>query len=245
MRVPLASKDGNSYRITWDDETQNRRPPYVWRTPVIDALVHVVNHHDRVTAIICLDAALNNRRQKDGEDKPGIVETDLDEIFARAPVRARPWRREVDGRAGSGGETEFRLKTLAAGIPFVPQPHIDGVGYLDGQIGPTTFVEVDGAEWHDNEVAFEVDRNRDVTVASKNGRVLRFSYRLFRTKWHVCEKAMRTALADDYTLNKTTDFPAFPLRMAPAKDSRARTRRIDADPEPFDADGHRRGRKVG
>lgn len=241
MRTRLAAHDGNRYRVTWTDDTADRRAPHVWRTSLIDTLVHIVNVHDRVTSIICLDAALHNRR----EDGIGIVESDLDEIFARAPLRARAWRDEVDGRAGSGGETEFRLAALASGIPFVPQPTVRDVGTLDGQIGPSTFVEIDGADVHDNEVAFEVDRDRDITVASRNGRVLRFSYKLFRKKWDVCEKAMRNALDDDYRLNKKTDFPDFPFRLSPkATLPRPRHRRIQRDPAEFDADAYRRDRKV-
>lgn len=211
MRARFEAGEGCNCRVTWTDDTSRRRPPYVWRTSVIDALVHVLNNHDRVTAIACLDAALHNRL----ENGAGIVEADLDEIFARAPSRVQPWRAEIDGRAGSGGETEFRLKTLTAGIPFVPQPWVRGVGWLDGQIGPSTFVEVDGATWHDNPVAFLADRERDILVADRGGRVLRFSYPLYRKKWDLCARVMRKALTDDYHLAKTTDFPDFPWRMKP------------------------------
>jgi hypothetical protein len=239
MHSRLAAHDGNRYRVTWTDEATNRRSPHVWRTSLVDTLVHIVNVHDRVTSIICLDAALHNRR----EGGIGIEESDLDEIFARAPQRARGWRDEVDGRAGSGGETEFRLAALASGIPFVPQPAVRGVGVLDGQIGLSTFVEIDGADVHDNEVAFEADRDRDIAVASRNGRVLRFSYKLFRKKWDVCEKAMRNALEDDYRRNGTTDFPAFPYRLpAKATPPRPLLRRIQRDPADFDADAYGRDR---
>lgn len=225
MRSRFDTFDGHNYRVSWTDEAAERCRPYVWRTSVIDALVHVLNSHDRVTSIVCLDAALHNRREKNGA---GIVEADLDEIFARAPLRSQSWRSEIDGRAGSGGETEFRLKTLGAGIPFNPQPVVVGVGRLDGQIGPSTFVEIDGAEWHDNPEAFEVDTERDLLVAGKDGRVLRFTYALFRKKWEVCECAMRKALEADYGLAKSTDFPHFPWRMKPRKASMTKNlRRIE------------------
>lgn len=211
MRSRFDAADGLNCRVTWTDDTVERRAPYVWRTSVIDALVHVVNNHDRVTAIVCLDAALHSHREKGA----GIVEADLDGIFARAPQRVQSWRAETDGRAGSGGETEFRLKSLKAGIPFVPQPFVSGVGWLDGQIGPSTFVEIDGAKWHDNPVAFLADRERDILVADGDGRVLRFSYPLYRRQWDLCERVMRKALMDDYRLAKTTDFPDFRARMKP------------------------------
>lgn len=216
MRAPFDRADGHRYRVTWNDAATDRHASFRWRTSVIDALVHVLENHDRVTSIVCLDAALHSRR----EGGAGIVESDLDEIFARAPQRVQAWRSQVDGRAGSGGETEFRLLALEAGIPFVPQPFVAGVGFLDGQIGPSVFVEVDGAHWHDNPEAFAVDRERDILVAGKNGRVLRFSYPLFRRKWQLCAAAMANALADDYRLAKQTEFPAFPWRMQPRPASR-------------------------
>ncbi|GAA3874084.1 hypothetical protein GCM10022381_16160 [Leifsonia kafniensis] len=210
MRAPFVIAGAPRWRVSWTDDASNRTPPYVWRVSVIDALVHILNTHDRTTSIVCLDAALHNR----DEDGAGILHTDLDHIFQLAPVRAQDWRADVDGRAGSGGETEFRLAAWAAGIPFVPQPAVVGVGHLDGQVGPSTFVEIDGAEWHDNWPAFKADCERDAKVAARSGRVLRFSYDLFRDKWELCERALRCALTDDYRRPPSRAFPEFPWRMS-------------------------------
>ncbi|MEB0203413.1 hypothetical protein QN354_16920 [Cryobacterium sp. 5I3] len=214
MRARLNVGD-STIRVTWTEEPNPRRGPFVWRTSLIDTLVHILGNHDRVTAIVCLDAALHSA---DGR-KFGITEEDLDVIFAKAPRRTQSWRSEVDGRAEAGGETEFRLKCLHAGIPFVPQPVIVGVGRLDGQIGPSTFVEVDGEEWHNDPLAFEVDRERVLAVIARNGRTLRFSYKLMRHNWELCERAMRSSLRDDYQLARVTEFPAFPGRMRPRRTS--------------------------
>lgn len=208
MHTRLARIDRQHCEITWTDERAARDSDCPWRTSVIDSLVHILTHEGRVASIICLDAALNAALH----GRPGIDEDDLDVIFARAPRFAQPWRAELDGRSGAGGETEFRLRCTAAGIPFVPQPYVAGVGYLDGQIGPHTFVEINGREWHDNPVAFEVDPTRDATIASRHGRVLRFSYTLFRTSWALTEAALRSAIEDDWTLGAPSEFPAFPWR---------------------------------
>jgi hypothetical protein len=211
MRALFGALDIHRYRVSWADDVSRRSNPFVWRTSVIAALIHVLHHHDRMTAIVCLDAALHSR----SAGGPGIVPADLDVIFAAGPARVQSWRADVDGRAEAGGETEFRLKTLAAGIPFVPQPVVRGVGRLDGQIGPHTFVEIDGGQWHDTPEAFETDRARDLVIAAKHGRVLRFSYLLLRTRWDVCERAMRAALDLDLVSSNSTDFPAFFGRMTP------------------------------
>lgn len=217
MRARLEPADSRGYRITWTDSAVARHRPHVWRTSITDTLVHILNEHDRVTSIVCLDAALHSR-EAGGE---GIVVGELDDIFARAPRSAQAWRNEVDGRSEAGGETEFRLRALAAGIPFVPQPFVEGVGRLDGQIGPSTFVEIDGATWHDNPEAFEVDCRRDLKVAAHRGRVLRFTYQVFRRQWNLCDQAMRNALEDDYALARSTEFPAFPWRLSTKRELRA------------------------
>ena len=187
MRARLDLLDGVRCRVTWSDVPIDGRGDCVWRTCAHEALVHLLNNHDRVTAIVCLDAALHGAQ----ENGVGIVVDDLGWIFARAPLRVQSWcderdeRDELDGRAAAGGETEFRLKALAARIPFVPQPFASGVGHLDGQIGPSTFVEIDGKDRHDNPIAFEVDRDRDLLVASQNERALTFSYVLLRKQGEV------------------------------------------------------------
>ena len=181
MRARLDLLDGVRCRVTWSDDPIDGRGDCVGRTCAHEALVHLLNNHDRVTAIVCLDAALHGAQ----ENGVGIVLDDLGWIFARAPLWLQSWRDEVYGRAAAGGETEFRLKALAARIPFVPQPFVSGVGHLDGQIGPSTFVEIDGKDRHDNPIAFEVDRERDLLVACQNERALRFSYVLLRKQGEV------------------------------------------------------------
>ena len=208
--------------ITWTDERAARDAQCPWRTSLIDSLVHILKHDGRVSAIICLDGALNAGLH----GQPGISEDDLDEIFARAPLAAQPWRAELDGRSGSGGETVFRLNCTDAGIPFVPQPYVAGVGYLDGQIAPHTFVEIDGKIWHATPEAREVDTHRDAVVVSEHGAVLRFTYQLFRFSWPLVESAMRTAIEDDWKLGAPSQFPPFPWRpTTPRAGSRSRRAR--------------------
>jgi len=211
MCAPLADIDRQHCVITWNDERAARDAECPWRTSVVDSLVHILKYDGRVASIVCLDAALNSTLH----GRPGIAERDLDVIFARSTLAAQSWRDELDGRSGSGGETEFRLLTKAAGIPFVPQPYVAGVGYLDGQIGPHTFVEIDGNEWHDNPIAREVDATRDAIVASRRGHVLRFTYKLYRGSWPVVLAAMLGALEGDWASNAPSEFPHFPWRPSP------------------------------
>lgn len=216
MHTRLGPRDRGRCTITWSDTRAARDAECRWRTSLIDALVHILTHDGRVTSIVCLDAALNASLH----GRPGIDEDDLDVIFARAPLCAQAWRLELDGRSGAGGETEFRLLTKAAGIPFVPQPYVAGVGFLDGQIGPHTFVEIDGKSIHGNPEAREVDTTRDAIVAGRHGRVLRFNYETYRTRWALTLAAMQAAVDDDWALGAPSQFPPFPWR--PTKPRRPR-----------------------
>jgi hypothetical protein len=200
MRVRRKPSDNQNCVVSWTDRAAERFDPCAWRVPVVDALVHVLRTAERVTAIVCLDAALHASDQ----GLEGITSGQLEEIFARAPQRVQSWRYDVDGRAGAGGETEFRLRCQAAGLPFLPQPFLPGVGHADGQIGPHTYVEIDGGSAHDNFDAIETDRDRDAKSTVLGTRTLRIRYRMFRGKWHLCEAMLRQALAEDLALAKTT-----------------------------------------
>ncbi|TFD50627.1 hypothetical protein E3T55_09525 [Cryobacterium frigoriphilum] len=227
MNTRLGLIDREHCAITWTDDRTARAADTPWRTSIIDALVHILTHEGRIAAIICLDAALNAAQH----GRPGIDEHDLDTIFARAPRAVQGWRAEVDGRAGAGGETEFRLLTAAAGIPFVPQPFVDGVGYLDGQIGPHTFVEIDGKEWHDNPRAREIDTHRDAVVVRQHGTVIRVTYQMYRTHWSLTLAALLCAIEDDWKLDAPSQFPPFPWRpKKPRKPRRERSRRHRKQP---------------
>ena len=222
MYARFSSFDRDHCAITWDDERTARDAECPWRTSVVDSLMHILRHDGRVTSIVCLDAALNAALH----GRPGIDEDDLDVIFARAPLAAQSWRAELDGRSGSGGETEFRLHCIEDGVPFLPQPYVAGVGYLDGQIAPHTFVEIDGRMWHDTPDAWEVDTHRDAVVASRHGRVLRFTYKMIHDHWPLVLAAMRASLEDDWRLGATSQFPSFPWRARRPRAARRRRRTV-------------------
>lgn len=219
MYTRLGPADRQRCAVSWTDNRTTQHADCPWRTSIIDCLIHILKHEGRISSIICLDSALNATRH----GRPGIDEDDLDVIFAKAPLFAQAWRDELDGRADAGGETAFRLFAKDAGIPFVPQPFVAGVGHLDGQIAPHTFVEIDGHEFHNNPHAREVDTTRDSIVASKHGQVLRFTYDGYRKRWTLTLAAMRATIEDDWKLNAPSQFPPFPWRPTPARRPRERT----------------------
>lgn len=65
----------------------------------------------------------------------------------------------VDGRCGSGYETDAKLLLREAGLQFEQQVEILRAGRVDFVVGGCVIVEIDGRETHQG--TFEVDRARD------------------------------------------------------------------------------------
>ncbi|WP_157487885.1 MULTISPECIES: hypothetical protein [unclassified Leifsonia] len=182
-RARRVAADRGRWRVFWSDVAPSGE---TWWVTIEQALGHLLATADRLTAIRCIDSALN--RAKNGS--PGIDEAGLARVFAAAPRRVQAWRDDVDGRAESGGETQARLLCRDNGLEFEPQIEVPGVGRLDGRIGPHSYVEVDGERWHDTESSFRRDRERDVASTIRGDRVLRLSYPLLRTDPARCLAAM-------------------------------------------------------
>ena len=101
----------------------------------------------------------------------------------------------ADGVCESGTETYFWLRTRRA-IPGIRrQVRIPGVGRVDFLVGHRLVVEIDGAEYHTDPVAFERDRRRDALLSRLGYRVLRFSYHQVMNEWPLVEAAVLAAIA--------------------------------------------------
>lgn len=191
MKSRLRISDG--IRVSWIDGARSNRPAADWRASDDDALLHVLTLESREVAVASCDAAIRYL---------GFDEDRIDRVFARAPTRVQCWRADVDGRADAWGETIVRLRAKDAGLPFDPQPHVLGVGRLDGQIAPRTFVEIDGRQ-HDEEwtgktpSSFERDHERDVELASQGKRAIHLTYRQILNSWDRCLDALIRARQDD------------------------------------------------
>ena len=87
----------------------------------------------------------------------------------------------------------FRLAML--GIATRSQVAIAGVGSVDFVIGTALVIEVDGKQYHTDEVRFEKDRRRDARLSALGYRVLRFSYRQVFERWSEVRAAIVAAIA--------------------------------------------------
>jgi hypothetical protein len=167
-----------------------------WRVSLADALLAVLVTQSRDIALACCGAALQNRL---------LTLHELDEVFARAPLRVQAWRALVSGLDEAHGETFFRVWIRDAGLPCAQQVRVPGVGRFDFQVGPHTYVEIDGAQhdptWSgDSPSSWEGDLDRAAAMAIRGDRVLHFGYRQLYDDWPTVLAAVVRAIADDEQL---------------------------------------------
>lgn len=196
--------------VLWIDAPRSRHDS-PWRVSIDDALLAVLEHESRDIAVACASAVMRYKKWSRAR---------LERVFRRAACRCRCWMSLVSGLDDSHGETFVRLWLLDAGIPMVSQPYVPGVGYLDGQVSPHTFIEVDGGQ-HDpawtGETAstWEPDHDRDTAMAGRGSTVLRFTYRQLYTTWPACLRAIRRSIADDLELEaRRAQRPLPPRALA-------------------------------
>jgi hypothetical protein len=192
----------------------------VWRVSIDDALLVILSEESRDIAVACCSAVLRYKRWSARR---------LDAVFARAPQHVQGWRALVCALDDSHGETFARLWLTDAGIEWVSQPCVAGVGRLDGRVGPHTYIEVDGGQhdpgWTGDEPStYEKDHDRDTTMAIRGDRVLRFTYRQLYGHWAEILAATERAIADDNALCAyRRRHPYRPSALPKTKDSRPKS----------------------
>lgn len=185
---------GDSVTVYWSGTASGGTP---WRVSVGAALLAVLSTETRDVAIACCSAALRHRK---------ITHAALARVFAEAPDRAQRWRQLPSALDDSHGETFFRLWTLDAGLRLKQQVFVEGVGWIDFQLGQCSYVEIDGGQhdplWTgDTPSTWERDHDRDTTVAIDGGRTLRFTYRQLYSDWPRVLAAVHRAIGDDRALS--------------------------------------------
>jgi very-short-patch-repair endonuclease len=185
---------GEGRDIHWSEAPDAKFRGSRWRVSVGEALADVIRTELRDVVVACCDLVI-----------PGgwMTARGVDALFDAAPTRAVAWRRLLDGRSESHGESFVRLWLDDAGIAFEPQPRIEGVGRLDGRVSPRLCVEVDGSQHAEassqdaGKNQFEEDHRRDVAIVFADQRSLRFTYRQLHLDWERCLAAIRRLLAEE------------------------------------------------
>jgi very-short-patch-repair endonuclease len=139
---------------------------------------------------------------------PYVVAAVADSVLFQRPELSFDWRDLVmtspqshqnylgivDGVCESGTESIFWLRIQPFGLKVARQVHVPGVGRVDFRIGPKLIIEIDGAAYHTDPVAFHRDRHRDAVLSALGYRVLRFSYYQVIYAWPEVEAAVIGAL---------------------------------------------------
>lgn len=208
----------DAVRVLWTATGSGGTP---WRVSISEALLAVLSMETRDVAVACCSAALRHRK---------ITASELAEVFARAPERARRWSALPSALDDSHGETFVRLWLMDAGVACEQQFYVAGVGHLDFRLSQHSFVEVDGAQhdprWTgDTPSSYERDHDRDTSMSIDGARVQRFTYRQLYSDWPRVLAAIERAIADDLALTALrTRHPYRPVKR--------KRRRIPAEPRP-------------
>ncbi|MCU1586461.1 MAG: hypothetical protein JWM49_3017 [Microbacteriaceae bacterium] len=178
-------------RVHWVD--LRGRGGSVWRVSIDDALLATLIEEPRDIAVACASAVMHHERWSPER---------MDAVFRRAPAEVRRWRGLVSALDESHGETFFRLWLLDAGMTFAQQVVIAGIGRFDFQVGPCTYVEVDGGQHDPNWIdpqssSWEKDHDWDTSMAIIGNRVLRNTYRQLYRDFPRVLRAIRRAIEDD------------------------------------------------
>lgn len=114
----------------------------------------------------------------------------LEAIAGRLPQKARRKLRYVDGAAMSGTESKVRVWLLQGGHRVEPQASFRGVGFVDLLVDGWLVIECDSEAHHTDELAFEGDRARDLTLNVLGRRPVRLTYKQVMLTWGATRRAL-------------------------------------------------------
>jgi very-short-patch-repair endonuclease len=158
--------------VHWTDTGARDPAESCWRPPVVVCLRQMVAWCDEVTAVACVDTALQA-----GLVTPEELEAGLEAHGPRVRTvlaRSRPG-------SDSGVESIVRQALAARGIAVEQQVRVTTVGPSDmrllGRRGQPlrVLVELDGFSFHARREAFDRDRRKDAEAAAAGYTTLRFS----------------------------------------------------------------------
>ena len=158
--------------LHWTDTAPPDPSEPCWRPSVLGCLRQMVSWSDDMTAVACLDTAL----------QAGLVTQDELEAGLTGPgLRSRGVIGRCRPGSDSGLESLVRQALAARGVDVEQQVRVTSVGPSDmrlrgrrGQPLPV-LVEVDGFSFHSRRDAFDRDRRKDAEAAEAGYSTLRFS----------------------------------------------------------------------
>lgn len=150
----------------------------VW--PLEDCLAQAIRHHDRETALILLESAV---------DKAMIGPYDVQDLVAQLPAGRRHEMRFLS-EAESGSETRVRLFFQLRRVPVRPQVGLEGIGDVDLVVGDRLIVECDSDAHHRSKEEHQNDRRRDLETRMRGYDTIRLTYHQIWTDWEATQASL-------------------------------------------------------
>lgn len=175
--------DAAGARIHWNAGPLGART-FELVEPVVDALVHVAECRPLDHALATWESAL----------RQGTVDH---RYLARLPLRHASARRVRDGASqlsDSGLESIAVARLRRIGLPVRQQVHLAGHA-VDGLVGSSLVIQLDGYEFHRDAASRRRDLAHDRRLALLGFTVLRFDYRQVLYGWQEVELEIRSAVA--------------------------------------------------
>lgn len=120
---------------------------------------------------------------------------EVDRIIASLPHRKARSLVRVRSDAESGTETTVRWWFESIGVSVRPQVRFpDGRRRMDLLVGRSWVIECDSREFHDDPVAYDDDRERDLHLAAHGYRVTRLTWSQVFLRWDRTEQMLRAIL---------------------------------------------------
>ena len=160
-------------------------PEYGAIDDVPTALAHTVHCLDDAGLVVVIDSILHLQLMSLEE---------IEYLFRDAPERIQRVLSRVDGRAESGGESLVRYGLECRNVKLDIQVTIDGVGRVDILVGRWLIIEIDGWEYHGDELHFDADRTRIVEANARGYTLLPFSSRQVLYDWDATMGRIMTAI---------------------------------------------------
>jgi len=157
-----------------------------WRMSVRDSLAQFARIGSPADVVASIDSALHEGL---------LTPAQLDDVFTVLPRRLRRLRERANGKADSGLETLIRVAAEDEGWRVEIQVHVTRVGHVDILIDGWLVIELDGAEWHDDERSQNEDRRRDAELILLGYRWHRFRHAQVLHNMPLCLEVIRTILA--------------------------------------------------
>jgi very-short-patch-repair endonuclease len=188
----VAAPDGYSARGRLESDFEvhwSLGPSHVPREwgvePLPNVLYHVARCQPLDYAVATFDSALNGH---------AISVHELNRLAKRLGRRFASVVAATDGRADSGSESLFRVRMSAAGVQVEPQAVVDGHP-VDGLIGKTLVVQIDGFGPHSDPARRARDLAQDRRLDLLGFTVFRFSSLSIEREWPTVERQILDAMA--------------------------------------------------